>query len=491
MLNRRHMLRNTAFGVAAILSTPRRLFAEDASPLLTPFKDPLRIPPVLAPVVRGKTDYYTLTMKAGLTKLHSDLPRTVIWGYNGSFPGPTIRATKGRPVVIRQINQLPEFTEASNGASMSAAMPAIHLHGAHTKPEDDGHPRESIMPGDYRDYHYPNHQRGTTLVFHDHSHMQTGHHVYLGLAGIYQIDDPAELSLGLPSGEYDVPLLIQDKFFNSNGALRYSIEGANREFGILADTVFVNGVVQPHFKVAARKYRFRIVNGSNARIYDLQLSSGRPLVQIGTDGGLLHKPQEKSVITMGPLERVDVVIDFSAYPVGTSVVLRSCASCTDRTAEIMRFDVNRTAADTSIVPDCLSEWTDLPVGADTVTRQFVLNNQNTPNGSLWIINGQVYETTNPPIASVKLGAVEKWRFTNPTNKFHPIHIHLVQFQILNVNGQPQDPSKHGWKDVFLIAPGGEVTVAARFDGYTGKFLMHCHNLEHEDMGMMADFEVVP
>jgi spore coat protein A, manganese oxidase len=491
MLNRRKMIRNSALGIAALLASPRRVLAEDSSPLLTPFLDPLRIPPVLTPVVRGKTHYYTLTMRAGLTRLHRNLPRTVIWGFNGMYPGPTIKAIKGHPVVIRQIHQLPDDYSSAGGDAMMAAKPAVHLHGAHTAPEDDGHPRESITPGGYRDYHYPNRQKATTLVFHDHSHEETGKHVYYGMAGAYLIEDPEEQSLGLPKGEYDIPLLIQDKFVNSDGVLRYTLDNNTRDFGVLADTVFVNGVIQPYLSVATRKYRFRIINGSNARIYELQLSSGRPMVQIGTDGGLLHAPLEKTSITLGPLERATVVIDFGFYAPGTKVVLRSCASCTDRTAELMRFDVDRLAVDDSVVPDCLTDWEDLPITAETPTRQFTLNRLNSGAATTWVINGQTFDPNNPPLAQVKLGTVEKWRFLNPTNRPHPIHVHLVQFQILNVNGQPQDPSKHGWKDMFLVQPGGEVTVAARFDGYTGRYLFHCHNLEHEDLGMMADFEVVP
>lgn len=471
--------------------SPRRLIAE-TSPVLTPFVDPLRIPPVLTPTVRGKTQFYTLTMQAGFAKLHRDLPRSVVWGFNGQFPGGTIKATRGHPVVVRQINQLPDDVGVETHDGMPPnAMPAVHLHGAHVAPEDDGHPRESIMPGGFRDYHYPNRQRGTTLLFHDHSHGQTGLHVYYGLAGAYLIDDPQEASLGLPKDEFDIPLLIQDRFFNSDGAMHYSLDGSTRETGVLGDTSFVNGVIQPYFRVARRKYRFRIINASNARIWDLQLNSGRPLVQIGTDGGLLPSPVEKGVIQLGPFERADIVIDFAAYPLGTQVMLKNCQSCSGPTSDLLRFDVQRSANDDSVLPDCLSPWENLPIDADTVTRQFTLNNQSSPAGTTWVINGQTFGINNPPLAQVKLGAVEKWYFENPTNRFHPIHVHLVQFQILEVNQQPQDPARHGWKDIFLLPPGGQVTLAARFEGYTGRYLFHCHNLEHEDLGMMSDYEIIP
>jgi spore coat protein A len=493
------MIRNSAMGIAALLASPRSLFAgaghghsSGESPMLTPFQDALRIPPVLSPVTRGKTHLYTLTMKAGISKLHRDLPATVVWGFNGLYPGPTIRTTKGSPIIVRQINHLPEHDGSETGHhDMGGMMPAVHLHGAHVAPLDDGHPREAIMPGGFRDYHYPNRQRATTLFYHDHSHGLTGLHVYRGLAGAYIIEDPEEQQLGLPQGDYDIPLLIQDRIFNADGSFYYMLDENTRETGVLGDVILVNGVVQPFFRIAPRKYRFRIVNASNARMYELQLSSGQPLIQIGTDGGLLPEPAEKMMLKLSPSERADVVIDFSGYSAGTQIVLRNCASCTDRTSQIMRFDVQLPAAGDAVLPDCLSSWSDLPITAQTVTRQFTLNRQTTAMGVVWTINGQTFDMNNPPMVQVKHGDVELWKFINPTNHNHPMHIHLIQFQVMEINGVPQDPSRHGWKDTFVAPPNGEIVVAARFEGYTGKYLFHCHNLEHEDLGMMADYEIVP
>ena len=511
MITRRQMIRRSVLGIAALASAPRafaqlvskpgdpicapltflksaRAAVAKSSPVLAPFVSPLRIPPVLTPIVRGKTHFYTLTMKAGLSKLHRDLPTTVVWGFNGLFPGPTIRAVKGNPVVVRQINHMPDHLGHDG---MPSALPAVHLHGAHVAPLDDGHPREAISVGGFRDYHYPNHQRGTTLFYHDHSHGMTGMHVYYGLAGAYVINDPAEQVLNLPQGDYDIPLLIQDRIFNADGSFHYELDTMAQEMGVFGDSILVNGVVQPYFKVAARKYRFRIVNGSNARIYELQLSSDEPLIQIGTDGGLLPKPAYNKVIQLAPSERADVVIDFGAYPVGSQVVLRNCQACTGSTATVMRFDVDRAEVDDSDVPDCLSSWEDFLFDAPTVTRQFTLDRQIGPGGSsIWVINGQTFGMNNPPLAQVPHGTVERWRFINPTNHHHPVHIHLIQFQVIEINGQPQDPSAHGWKDTLVAPPGGEILVAAHFVGYKGRYLFHCHNLEHEDLGMMADYEII-
>ncbi|MDB6055128.1 MAG: Spore coat protein [Verrucomicrobiales bacterium] len=497
MLNRRHMLRNSALSLAAFCAMPERLFGQMAmdmdpsgtSPVLSPFVDALRIPPVLTPVMRGKTQHYTMTMRAGLTKVHRDLPMTVVWGFDGIYPGPTIKATKGKSVVIRHVSRLPD-THQDETTEMSMMYPAVHLHGAHVAPQDDGHPREAISPGAFRDYHYPNQQRGATLLYHDHSHGQTGLHVYYGLAGTYLIDDPDEHSLGLPTGEYDVPLMIQDRIFNADGSFHYMLDSSTKETGVLGDTILVNGVVQPYFKVSRRKYRFRIINASNARLYGLKLSNGVALTQIATDGGLLPKPAEKTTLELAPFQRADVVIDFGAYAPGTQIILKNDTTATGALASVMRFDVVAGAPDDSVLPDCLSSWEDLPISASTVARDFTLNRQTSADGTVWTINGQTFDVNNAPLAQVKEGTVEKWRFLNPTNHRHPVHIHLIQFQVLELNGIAQDPSVHGWKDTLLAPPNGQITVAARFKGYTGKYLFHCHNLEHEDLGMMANYEIV-
>ncbi len=205
----------------------------------------------------------------------------------------------------------------------------------------------------------------------------------------------------------------------------------------------------------------------------------------------------KSLLELSPFQRADVVIDFSAYPEGAQVVLRNCSdclwcpNCSGPSTFVMRFDVEGSAPDNSKVPDGLSDWQNLPTTAQTVTRQFILTRKSTPAGPVWMINGQAYDMNNAPLVQVKHGDVEKWKFVNQTGHQHPVHIHLIQFQVLDINGVPQDPSMHGWKDVLVAPPNGHMTVIARFQGHTGKYLFHCHNLEHEDLGMMADYEIVP
>jgi spore coat protein A, manganese oxidase len=447
-----------------------------------PYRDPLPIPPVLKPKRRGRVDTYTITMKEGMAQCHSQLPPTPILGYNGLYPGPVIRATRGRPVEITHVNQLP--------SSHVMHSPSIHLHGALVAPEHDGHPNDGIPAGGSRAYVYPNQQRACPLWYHDHTHEATGERVYRGLAGLYFVDDPKDAGLRLPKGNFEIPLVIQDRSFLPTGELFYDTSDATLETGFHGDVILTNGVVQPYLNVSTRKYRFRILNGSNSRIYKLAVSNGQSLIQIGTDGGLLHRPIAKSSIEIAPSERVDVVIDFANLEIGSSLLLLN-KNDFGRLGAIMRFDIVKQERDTALVPPFLTPWEDLPEAAAVTTRDFTLNRKTVGDTFRWVINGQTYDPANAPLATPKLGTLERWRFINPTNHPHPMHMHLVQFQVVNIGGEPQDASQHGWKDTVLVPPGSEVTVLARFEGYTGRYVFHCHNLEHEDFAMMAEFEVQP
>ncbi len=489
MHTRRNFLKLGLLGAAAFCLPKRPLRAHPdmpmgfLSPTLTPFVDALRIPSLLRPRRVGRVDNYTLTMKAGTTQCHRDLPLTNIIGYNGLYPGPIIRAIKGRTVAIKQINNLPP---AHHGH-----LPTVHLHGALVAPEHDGHPNDVIPAGASRTYTYPNQQKGCALWYHDHTHGATGENVYHGLAGLYFVDDPKERALRLPRGPYEVPLILQDRLFTNTGQLQYHIDAHVLEFGFIGDVLMVNGVAQPFFRVATRKYRFRILNGSNARIYKLAMSNGQPLVQIGTDGGLLQRPKYLDSIEIAPSERADVIIDFTNVPLGTSLVLQNLNGL-GKTASIMRFDIVKKERDNAIIPPFLMPWEELPEEqAVPQIREFTLNRITIAGQLTWVINNQPYDSANPPLATPKLNTIEKWKFINPTAHPHPMHVHLVQFQIVNIDGEPQEASDFGWKDTFLVQPNSEVTVMAKFSGYTGRYVFHCHNLEHEDFAMMGELEVVP
>lgn len=480
-----------AYGLPFGRSTAQAHGAEQhgaSTPPLAAFVDPLSIPPVLKPRRVGPRDVYTLAMHAGTAKCHRDLPPTNILGFNGLFPGPTIRATRNRAVQITQINNLPYGGAHSATPGMTAHYPAVHLHGASVAPEFDGHPMDSIHPGASRVYTYPNQQRGCALWYHDHTHGATGRNVYSGLAGLYFLDDPREKVLRLPRGPFEIPLIIQDRVFDAAGQLVYSLTEEALENGVFGDVVLVNGKIQPYLEVAARRYRFRILNASNARSYRLALSSGEPLIQIGTDGGLMQRPQPKLEIELAPSERADVLVDFSTAALGASIILQNRGG-EGRTASIMQFRVNRTERDNAIFPAFLNPWEEL--GAPEVVRQFTLNRTSVNGALTWTINGAGFDTPARPVPAPRLNSVEHWRFVNPTTHPHPMHLHLVQFQVVNIDGEPQEPADFGWKDTVVVPPASEVTVAAQFSGFTGKYVFHCHNLEHEDFAMMGEFEVVP
>jgi spore coat protein A len=440
------------------------------SPPVIPFQAAFRTPPVLAPTrADADTDYYEITMRPAVVEILPGRP-TTIWGFNGEFPGPTIKARSGRRVVVRQTNDLPD------------AKPSIHLHGGHVEPGSDGYPTDVIARGTAKDYVYPNRQIASTLSYHDHEMHQTGRNVYMGLFGAYLIEDDIEAGLNLPSGAYDVPLIIQDRAFRVDGSLLYSPDTMH---GAMGDVILVNGVAQPRFEVANRKYRLRILNGSNARDYELALSSGQPFVQIATDGGLLPRPVRRTTIPLFPFERVEVVVDFSEVPVGSQVILRN-ESEVGRTGQLMLFDVARQEADPSSVPPDLRPLERLEEGSASATRDFALGMQMMN----WVINDQHFDPVRVD-AAPRLGATEIWRFQNRSMMPHPMHVHLNMFQILDRNGTPPSAEESGWKDTVAVASDETVRVIVRFTDYSGLYMVHCHNLEHEDAGMMAQFEVIP
>jgi spore coat protein A len=457
---------------------------------VVPFQMPLPIPPILAPVGSTPTeDYYEITMApAQLQILPPGSPKTTVWAYNGMVPGPTIVAKKGKAVRVKQTNNLGSVTHR-DGTQVDVT---VHLHGGHVPAIDDGHPNDLIQPigkskpalpikyqlypDSAKEYHYPNNQDHATLWYHDHADDHTGENVYMGLAGFYILHDDLELGLNLPSGDYDVPIVIQDKLFNPDGSLSYPPLNMNTlQSGFFGKTIVVNGAVQPYFQVANRKYRFRILNGSNGRQYKLALSSGA-FIQIGTEGGLLPAPVTRPSILIGQAERYDVVIDFSKYPVGTQVILQNTLSSPgSSTFQIMRFDVARQETDPSVIPSTLRPI--VPLTGSVMNRSWEL----AFNGADWTLNNQVYDM-NRIDAAPTLNSVETWAFSNFSNVPHPMHPHAGMFQIV---GHPE----LGWKDTFNVRNGETLRIIMPFTDYTGDYMLHCHNLEHEDNMMMTQFRL--
>ncbi len=480
-----------------------------SSPQVEKFDVRLPVPPVLEPDRTDETtDYYTITQREETAEI---LPgyETTIWGYDGRFPGPTIEARRGREVVIEQENELP-------------VPVSTHLHGGVTPPESDGFPTDLVLPpdltvddlGDHvsgtiagvsrgsKVYRYPNEQRAATLWYHDHRMDFTGPQVYKGLAGFYIVRDERENELPLPDGDKEVPLMIADRTFTEGGELYYpsvdpSLMGDHGVLasttlgthgGVSGDTILVNGAPWPRMDVTTTKYRFRILNVSNARTYELALdpspTSGDSFVQIGSDGGLLSKPISHDTVRVSPAERFDVVVDFSDYSVGSEVTLTNRLG-DGRVSDVMRFDVVSDEPDESEVPKRLAPDLAFPnPNAAAATRRFSFIAGAL--GGMSTINGRGYDPERID-AKPRLGSTEVWEFS--ADPAHPIHMHLVHFKVISRNGGPPGPYDAGWKDTIFLN-GGTARVVARFTPYRGKYVFHCHNLEHEDNMMMANFEVV-
>ncbi|HEX2195564.1 MAG TPA: multicopper oxidase family protein, partial [Actinomycetota bacterium] len=413
MQSRRDFLKVALAGGAALaLPRPAVAFAE-AFAAVEPFQVPLRVPRVLKPVrSTDERDYFVTTLRAARRRL---LPgkQTPIWGFDGAFPGPTIKVTRGREAVVRRVNQLD-------------VPVTIHLHGGRVPASSDGHPLDLIRPGRHKDYVYPNDQEATTLWYHDHTHHHSSRNVYKGLAGLYVIEDPAEADFGLPSGEYDVPLVLQDRKFRRNGSFKFR----DSHDDVLGSVFLVNGRPAPFFEVANRKYRFRILNASNSRGYDLALSTGEPLVQIASDQGLLAAPTPMPTIPLWTGERAEIVVDFSKYPVGTRVVLgdRQDAANPSAAVPLIAFDVAREEADDSSLPAVFRPIQRLLTGS--VQREFALEFDFDRN--VWVINGKTFDPRRVDVKP-RLGDTEVWTFRNLSSVTHPMHVHLVRFQVLDRN----------------------------------------------------------
>jgi len=481
--SRRDLMRN-GFGSIALLCTvatpdvlrPRKATVTSAairsqakSPF-APFQRDLPRIPELVPVSTSRTrDTYAMTVREGMADI---LPgfQTPIYGYDGVYPGPLIRAKKGREVVVRQTNGLPFETN-------------VHLHGGYVPAAHDGHPMDVIAAGGSFDYHYPNQQDAATLWYHDHAHGRTSKTLYYGLVSMYVLEDELERELGLPEGEFDVPLVLADHAFNRDGSFRYA---ENVDLGFRGDTLLVNGAISPRMAVQRRRYRLRFLNASNARSYALRLGNGRAMTQIAGDGGLLTRPVPRTGIPLHPAERVDIVIDFSEYGPGEELVLYNTdPESGGGTSAVMRFDVEGGAVSEEFrVPRRLRDPDPLPAPNARRTWNLALGT------AAWQINGLGYDP-NRIDARPRLGSTEVWTFVNNSNRVHPMHLHGFLFRMIGRSSGPVAlADKLGWKDTVGVLPNETVSVLAWFAPYSGKYVFHCHALEHADKAMMLQMEIV-
>ena len=461
------------------------------------FSAPLPIPRVLT----GRNIEITMR-EAEVQVFPAPAPKTKMWTYNGTFPGPTIRRPSGQTTNVTFTNKLPK----------EAGSTSVHHHGVHSAPKHDGHPHHfAIRRGESRTYKYKfmedgKPERAATHWYHDHRMDHTARNVWMGLAGMSILDDRFDSALPLPKGRFDIPLMITDRSFDANKQLDYDFDLG----GTIGDHILVNGAPTPHFEVADRKYRFRILNASNIREYELALDNDEPMVQIASESGLIPEPIERDSIVIGPAERVEVVIDFAGQ-LGKSIVLKNLIPVSDlggaSLGEIMQFRVRRDVEDHSRVPAKLRPVPEF--GEPDVTRAWTLDlvpDAGTPtdpgvegNGLAYTINGLLFDPDRIDARPV-LGSTERWIFTNKSDAQHRMHIHDMDWRVVaRYGGQevftPGDPDaalgETGLRETFLVQTGETVEVVSRFTDHIGAYVFHCHILEHEDKAMMAQFEVVP
>jgi spore coat protein A len=495
----------------------------DLCPLvLEPFVDPLPIPALATPVsgTAGGVATYDMAMTQFKQELHRDLDSTTVWGYAGSYPGPSILASTGNPVTVNWINDLRDTLGTlrtdhylpvdlcMHGPDSLGATPrtVVHLHGGHVPAAVDGYPESTFLPGEQVQYVYPNNQPAATLWYHDHALGITRLNVIMGLAGAYVVRDAVEQALNLPSGEFDIPLIIQDRSFNNDGSFKYPASWQDHFFG---DKMLVNGKVWPYLNVKRGKYRFRVLNGCNSRVLRLTTSPLVPFQVIGNDGGLLTVPILRDTLLIAGGERYEMVMDFENLTPGTEILLTNDAPApypgtpgVNVVPNVMKFIVESAGGFVGAVPDTLFPVTPLDTTIATADRVFELEKRTDAcAGSVWLINGLHWDDiTEMPI----INDTEIWSFANKSGVVHPMHMHLVFFQVLDRQAftlvadsivttgprVPPDSASAGWKDTVPVGPNEIVRVIARFEDYTGKYPYHCHILEHEDHEMMRQFEVI-
>jgi FtsP/CotA-like multicopper oxidase with cupredoxin domain len=417
---------------------------------------PLHIPPVVSP------SGLTLTAAPSVEDLGGGSLSNA-WTYNSELPGPTIAASSGDTASIGLVNGLPEET-------------ITHWHGMLVDDVNDGHPRFAIPPGGSYDYNFTIQNRACLNWYHPHPHMLTGKQVNLGLAGAFIVRDPEETALGLPSGAYEIPLIIRDATRDKAGNLQYQ----PRSGGFDGKIPLVNGTRSPYLTVDKALYRFRILNGANARIFRLALGNGAVFTLIGNDGGLLETAASLAQIDVAPAERLDLIVDFRGASAGDPILLRDLRSGWD----LLEFRVSSTSVAGGPIPTTLSTIDALSVADVQTVRDFSFDGMSK-------INGREYDMERVDF-QVPFDQTELWRFHTNGNAPHPVHVHGASFQVISRSGGRGAlfPWEAGWKDTVLLEDGESVEVLLRFTAHRGLYLMHCHKLEHEDMGMMSNFEVI-
>jgi len=476
---------------------------------LPPFVDALPLPERIQSAHHGHK--LQVTMREVSAKVHRDVPAARFWSYGAGPLAPVIEARAHQPLEIAWLNRLPtqhylpvDHSLHGCGRELPEVRTAVHVHGARVPTKDDGYPEDWSFPGSGRTCHYPLEQDAATLWYHDHAMGLNRLNIYAGLFGLFLVRDKVEDDLHLPTGKYEVPLMLYDRDFTADGQLFYPTSGDPEHPWVpefYADAILINGKIRPFFEVEPRLYRLRVLNAANSRFFGLSLSHKLPFHQIGTDQGLLPAPVQLTDILLAPAERADLLVDFSAFA-GQNVHLVNGAQ------EILQFRVAASAATRSSVPTTLRPVAWIPESAAAVTRTITLNEikDRMGNSMVMLLNNKHWH--EPVTEQPRLNSTEIWEFVNLTEDVHPMHLHLVRFQLLDrrtfdvfayqmagklrflAPAMPPAPSERGWKDTIQCPPKCITRIIVRFDGYPGKYLYHCHILEHESNDMMRPFEVV-
>ena len=515
-LSRRRFMQQALLGMAASV-LPLRLPAD----VVLPRQASINFEPDVVIALTAQTDKVQLFANGPATAVQRFVgqclkgPPSTLQALPDSYLGPILRLQQGQKVRVVFDNQLPEPC-------------IVHWHGLHVPQHSDGHPMYTLQPRQQYVYEFEVRNRAGSNFYHSHTHNLTAEQVYRGLAGLIVVHDAAEAALALPSGEYDLPLVIQDRQFDASNQLQYLRGMPPRMLGFLGNTLLVNGKPDAVFAVASTSYRLRVLNGSNARIYKLAWSDGTPLIAIASDGGLLAKPEQRPYIMLAPGERVELWADFSQQPNGSrrSLISLPFTGTLPFMAErmtghgmgmmqsdlpqgsrfsIAQFVVNKQVEHRLPMPERLVEVPRLQPSHPTALSIGIGN-----RGMHFTLNGKRFAMDRVlDTETVALGSIQRIRISHDANPHgamggmmamaHPIHLHGQQFQVVardttNVNQHDYQTVKQGWldsgwKDTLLVMPGESVEIIKPFQDYKGLFLFHCHNLEHEDSGMMRQFWV--
>jgi spore coat protein A len=487
-------------------SPPRELNIFD----LPPFLDALPMPQI----IRARTGQrIRIAMREIHEPLHQKLPPARMWSYGPAAMAPIIEARSGTPVEVEWVNNLPEkhflpidHTLHGCGADLQEVRACVHLHGGRTPSADDGYPDDWFVPGKSRVCRYPMQQAAAALWIHDHAMGINRLNIYAGLFGMFLVRDAVEDALHLPSGRYELPLILYDRELTADGQLYYPVSDDPAKPWVpefTGDAIIINGKIRPYVDAEPRLYRLRVLNTANSRFFGLSCSTG-PLIQIGSDQGLLAAPVTVNRLTLAPGERADILLDLSVAA-GERVHLRNGA------LDILEFRVAGTAKHSSgpaKIPQALRPVERTPESAAIVTRRITLNEYQDEHGRSMVMLLNRKHWHEPVTERPQLNTTEIWEFVNQTQDTHPMHLHLVRFQVLD--RRPFDPfafmmrremiytgpalalpaNEMGWKDVVQCEAGVVTRIIVRFEGYTGNYLYHCHILEHEANDMMRPFEVI-